>query len=41
MKKTPYLIPIFFSCAEEEVDKMRLQSVYMKLKLPIVKTPHL
>ena len=34
MKKIFYLIPlILFSCAEEEVDKMRLQSVYTEIEI--------
>ena len=34
MRKILYLIPlIFFSCAEEEVDKMRLQSVYTEIEI--------
>tara|TARA_B100001250_G_C19239139_1_gene545717 strand:- start:46 stop:465 length:420 start_codon:yes stop_codon:yes gene_type:complete len=34
MKKIFFIIPlIFFSCAEEEVDKMRLQSVYTEIEI--------
>ena len=34
MRKILYLIPlIFFACAEEEVDKMRLQSVYTEIEI--------
>ena len=34
MRKILYLFPlIFFACAEEEVDKLRLQSVYTEIEI--------